>query len=523
MPYGQNHYPFQNKKHFEAHFPADFISESIDQTRGWFYTLTVLAAALFKTPAFKNVIVSGLILDTESKKMSKSARNYADPNQVIDAYGADAMRLFLVDSAVLRAEDLRFSEAGVKETVKNVIIPLWNAYSFFVTYANIDGIRAEAAPEDPANPLDRWILSEGERMVHDITEQMESYDLQKAVDVFVRFIDLLTNWYIRRSRRRFWKSGDGADKRQAYRSLYTALMKLIHVAAPFIPFVTEEIYGNLKTPSMPESIHLCDFPVYDGKKRDLELERKMQVAVKAVSMGRSLRTQYSLKIRQPLAALHLVTRDPAESRILREMEDLIKEELNVKKVLFRENEEELVEYKAKANFRVLGKRLGKDMKAAAARIEKLTVQEISRILSGGEVTVEVEGKSVPLGAADVEIQRLEKENLKVINDGSLTIALDPELTEELMDEGIARDMVRGIQNLRKEIGLDVTDRIDLVIHGSEALKRAAERFRDYLMSETLAVSCAWKKPLKAKEIECGDEMLAVQAAKAEKPARRSRK
>ena len=509
MPYGQNHYPFENKEHFDAHYPADFISESIDQTRGWFYTLTVLAAALFKTPAFKNVIVSGLILDTEGKKMSKSARNYADPNFVIDAYGADAMRLFLVDSAVLRAEDLRFSEAGVKETVKNVLIPLWNAYSFFVTYANIDGIRPDAAPANPGNPLDKWILSEAERMVHDVTEQMEIYDLQKAVDVFVRFIDLLTNWYIRRSRRRFWKSGDDADKRQAYQSLYTALMKLIYVAAPFIPFVTETIYGNLKSKDMPESIHLCDFPAYDEKKRDLELERKMQVAVKAVSMGRSLRTEYSLKIRQPLAALHLVTRDQSERAILREMEELVRDELNVKSVVFRDNEEELVEYKSKANFRILGKRLGKDMKAAAARIEKLTAKEISLIISGGKVAVEVEGRSISLGLEDVEIQRLEKEHLKVINDGSLTIALDPELSEELIDEGIARDMVRGIQNLRKETGLDVTDRIELEIHGSEALKRAAERFKEYLMSETLAVTYAWKKPSKGTEIECGDETLAV--------------
>jgi isoleucyl-tRNA synthetase len=522
MPYGQNHYPFQNKEHFDAHYPADFISESIDQTRGWFYTLTVLAAALFKTPAFKNVIVSGLLLDTEGKKMSKSARNYADPNTVIDTYGADAMRLFLVDSAVLRAEDLRFSEAGVKETVKNVLIPLWNAYSFYVTYANIDGIRADAPPADPANPLDRWILSEAERMVHDVTEQMELYDLQKAVDVFVRFIDVLTNWYIRRSRRRFWKSGDDADKRQAYQSLYAALMKLIHVAAPFIPFVTEEIYGNLRSNDMPESIHLTDFPVYDGKKRDLELERKMQVAVKAVSMGRSLRTEYSLKIRQPLAAMHLVTRDPSEREILREMEELIKEELNVKSVVFRENEEDVVEYKAKANFRALGKRLGKDMKAAAARIEKLSAREIALVLSGDGTSVEVEGRSVSLGPEDVEIQRLEKEHLKVINDGSLTVALDPELTEELVDEGMARDMVRGIQNLRKELGLDVADRIELEIHGSPAIQRAAERFKEYLMSETLAVSWAWKKPAGGGEIECGDETLAVGIKKTSGTARRSK-
>ncbi|MCX7040763.1 MAG: isoleucine--tRNA ligase, partial [Spirochaetes bacterium] len=233
MPYGQNHYPFENKAHFDAHFPADFISESIDQTRGWFYTLVVLGAALFNRPAFNNVIVSGLILDSEGKKMSKSARNYTDPVEVIDTYGADAMRLFLVDSAVLKAEDLRYSDAGVKEMVKNVIIPLWNAYSFFVTYANIDGVTVDEPPARPENSLDRWILSEAERMVGEVAAQMEGYDLQKAVDAFIAFIDLLNNWYIRRSRRRFWRSGDDADKRQAYQTLHTALMKLILVACPF--------------------------------------------------------------------------------------------------------------------------------------------------------------------------------------------------------------------------------------------------------------------------------------------------
>ncbi len=521
MPYGQNHYPFKNRERFEAHFPADFISESIDQTRGWFYTLTVLAAALFKTPAFRNVIVSGLILDSEGKKMSKSARNYTDPMQVIDTYGADAMRLFLVDSAVLKAEDLRFTESGVKDTVKNVLIPLWNAYSFFVTYANIDGVTVEGAAEKPANSLDRWILSEAERMIHDVTEQMELYDLQRAVDCFVQFIDLLTNWYIRRSRRRFWKSGDDLDKRQAYRTLHTALMKLVHAASPFIPFITEEIYQNLRTPDMPESIHLSDFPRYDASLRDLELEKTMKLAVKAVSMGRGLRTEYALKIRQPLSAFHVVTRDAEERRILKGVEELIKEELNVKSVIFRENEEDLVEYRAKANFKALGKRLGKDMKAAAALIEKLPHGEIRRLLDGGHASVELGGGKIQLSPEEVEIQRLEKENLKVINDGSLTVALDPELTEELVDEGLARDLIRGIQNLRKENGLEVADRIELTLHGPEAVKKAAERFQDHLMSETLAVAWIWKKPSKGKEIECGEDTCLVSVKKAPAPGRGS--
>jgi isoleucyl-tRNA synthetase len=484
----------------------------------------VLGAALFKKPTFRNVIVSGLILDSEGKKMSKSARNYTDPMQVIETYGADAMRLFLVDSAILKGEDLRFSEPGVKEIVKSVILPLWNAYSFFVTYANIDGVTPGGAPAAPtpeggriwypSNQLDRWILSEAERMVQEITAQMEAYDLQRAADVFVGFIDLLNNWYIRRSRRRFWRSGNDTDKQEAYQSLHTALMKLILVAAPFIPFITEEIYANLRTPTQPASIHLCDFPVYDASRRDPELEKRMKLTMKTVGMGRSLRTDYALKIRQPLSALHVVTRDLAERKILMEMEELIRDELNVKTVVLRENEDELVEYKAKANFRVLGKMLGAAMKVAAAHIEKLPLEVIHALLAGKSVPLEIDGKSFTLGPDGVEIQRIEKEHLKVINDGSLTVALDPELTPALIEEGLLRDLVRGIQNTRKDKGLEVTDRITLSLFGPEAVRLAAEHHREHLLSETLAVSWKWEKAADAVEVECGDEKCLVALKKA---------
>jgi isoleucyl-tRNA synthetase len=515
MPYGQNHYPFENRAHFDAHFPADFISESIDQTRGWFYTLVVLGAALFDKPTFRNVIVSGLILDADGKKMSKSARNYTDPMEVIAIFGADAMRLFLLDSAVLKAEDLRFSESGVKEVVKNVIIPLWNSYSFFVQYANIDGVTVDGSAEvAPSNALDRWLLSETERVVGEVTSHLEAYDLQRAVDVFIGFIDLLNNWYIRRSRRRFWRSGNDADKQEAYQALHQALMKLILCAAPFIPFITEEMYSNLRSPSMPESIHLCDFPVYDASRRDPALERRMKVAMKTVSMGRSLRTDLALKIRQPLAALHVATRDPEEKRIIGDMEELIRDELNVKTIVFRENEDELVEYRAKANFRTLGKLLGKDMKAAATRIESLSQADIHTLLAGGGVELSVADRRFTLAMEGVEIQRIEKENLKVINEGSLTVALDPELTPALLEEGLVRDLVRGIQNLRKERGLDVTDRIELLLTGSQGVRAAAEHHREHLLSETLAVSLAWQKAEDAVEMECGEETCAVSLKKA---------
>ncbi len=507
MPYAQVHYPFENKEWFEKNFPARFICEGLDQTRGWFYTLTILAASLFDSPAFENVVVNGLVLAEDGKKMSKSLRNFTDPMEVINNFGADALRLFLMNSSVVRAESLKYSDDGVKDVLKSIIIPLWNAYSFFVTYANIDGAAPDKAPESPDNPLDQWILSETLRLVQEVRKNLDAYDIQKAIEPILNFIDLLNNWYIRRSRRRFWKSENDGDKMQAYGTLWHALITLVQTASPFIPFVTEEIYRNLKTPDMKESVHLCDYPEADGAARDEVLERKMALTRQAVSMGHSLRAMHSLKTRQPLKAMHLVTRNTEEKKILREMEDIIAEELNVKEVFFRENEEDLVEYSVKANFRVLGKELGKDMKAAAARIAELKSSEILSLLEGATLNLEFEGQehsSVDITKDSVVIQRSEKENLKVHNEGDLTIALDPEITEELLQEGMVRDLVRSIQNLRKESGLDVTDRIRLYLEGSEHIKNAVKTFEDHLMQETLAESWHWENKAGAVESHCGE-------------------
>jgi len=515
MPYAQSHYPFEHKKHFEEHFPADFIAEGLDQTRGWFYTLTVLSAALFDRPAFAHVIVNGLVLAADGKKMSKSERNYTDPMEVIHNFGADALRLYLMHSAVVKAEDLRFSDDGVKEVLKNIIIPLWNSYSFFVTYANIDKMQPEAAPENPRNPLDNWILSEAERLVAEVTAQFDQYDLQKAIDPIVEFIDLLNNWYIRRSRRRFWRSENDLDKKQAYETLYAVLMKLILVASPIIPFITEEIYRNLKPKHTPDSVHLCDYPIENSALRNPELDRKMSLTRQTVTMGRAIRSLHNLKTRQPLKALHLVTKNKTEKAILFSMQDIIKEELNVKEVVFRENEEELVEFKAKPNYRVLGKKLGKNMKKAAARIEKLSAKEIQSLMAGEGLTLDLESQRIKLSLDEIIVQRNEKQNLKVLNQDSLTAALDPELTTELLEEGMVRDLVRGVQNLRKEMGLHVTDRITLKLFGTDSILKAVEHFHVHLSSETLALSWQWEKPAKAHEIKCSDEKcyIAIEKAK----------
>jgi isoleucyl-tRNA synthetase len=522
MPYGQHHYPFENKEFFDAHFPANFISEGLDQTRGWFYTLHILAVALFNKPAFANCIVSGLVLANDSKKMSKSLRNYTDPTEVINSFGSDALRLFLVHSAVVKADDLRYSDEGVREVLKSIIIPLWNAYSFFVTYANIDGIAAADAPKNPANPLDQWILSEAENLVENVDGALGAYDLSRAVDPILEFIDLLNNWYIRRSRRRFWRSIEGsgdADKIEAYGTLHTVLKKLITVAAPFMPFTTEAIWQNLRGAGDPESVHLADFPVVQKERRDPSLEFRMASVRRAVSMGRSLRSQYNIKVRQPLRMAELVTRNPEERKVLQEMAEIIREELNVKELVFGDNEEDLVEYEVKANFRVLGKELGKDMKAAAARIEALSLPEIKSLLAGSSLSIDFateDGvtRNFSIDQGKLDIRRNEKAKLRVLNEGSLTVGLDTEISRDLLLEGDIRDLIRGVQNARKEMGLSVTDRITLCVYGSGELKEAWDSYGNAAATETLAIKTEWAQVEGQVSLEAGDESWLVKIEKA---------
>ena len=492
MPYAQQHYPFENKQHFEENFPADFIAEGLDQTRGWFYTLVVLASALFNKPPFRNVVVNGLVLAENGQKMSKRLRNYPDPMDVIDRCGADALRLFLLGSQVVRAEDLKFSEAGVREVLRGIMIPMWNALAFFVTYANVDGYEPAAgevkAPVKPANVLDRWILSSASQMVEEIRTEMDAYNLQKAANRFSRFIDDLTNWYIRRSRRRFWKSSDDADKKEAYATLHYVLLTFAKTAAPFIPFTTEAIYRVLRTAEMPESVHLCDYPEPDAASRDEYLERQMELTMSAVSSGRFLRTANNLKVRQPLAKAVLAAPDAVSRKMLEETAWIIAEELNVKQVEFCDDEEALVKRSAKANFKVLGSRLGKNMKEAAAKIQAFTGREIGEILAGKPYClVLADGTTAEISAADLVVQREEKPGLVAASGDGITIALATELTPELEAEGFAREFVSKIQNLRKESGLDVVDRIRIEYRVPEKWSAAVESNRAYICEETLAL------------------------------------
>jgi isoleucyl-tRNA synthetase len=499
MPYAQSHYPFENKERFEAHFPADFIAEGLDQTRGWFYTLMVLSTALFEKPAFKNVIVNGLVLAEDGRKMSKRLKNYPDPVVMLNTYGADALRLYMIYSPVVRAENLCFSEEGVKNALRHLLIPLWNSYSFFVTYARIDGWtpKSRIQNQKSTNLLDRWIHSSLERLTQDVVNAMDGYDLQQAIRPFVRFIEDLTNWYIRRSRRRFWKSTDDDDKAQAYATLYEVLLRLSKIAAPFVPFVSEAIYRNLRTPDMPESVHLCDFPVSDGQGRDIELEAQMDDVMAAVSLGRQLRADHNLKVRQPLRGIHVVCRDLPRLQRIKALVDVISEELNVKHVWFDAKESELAVFNGKPNFSKLGPRLGPMVKRAAAVIQKLDAESLSSLLDGNTVSIQVDGRSVELRSDDVVVERKPKDGLVVASQNDLVVALETDLTQELMREGLAREFVNKVQSMRKTADLDVTQRIRLAYSGDDSVREAIEEYKEYIDAETLCVDRVYSKDFPA--------------------------
>lgn len=490
MPYAQSHYPFENKAQFETHFPADFIAEGLDQTRGWFYTLMVLSTALFDKPAFRHVVVNGLILAEDGRKMSKRLKNYPDPKYMLDAYGADALRLYMINSPVVRAEDLCFSEEGVKHALRHLLIPWWNAYSFFVTYARIDGWKPQPAAMSSAgknNLLDRWIVSSAERLTQEVMTAMDDYDLQKSVRPFVRFVEDLTNWYIRRSRRRFWKSSDDHDKAEAYETLYAVLLRLSKVAAPFVPFISEAIYQNLRTPEMPESIHLCDYPQSNESLRDRVLEQRMDTIMTAVSLGRQIRSEHNLKVRQPLNGIHIVSRDAQTLSDMEELKHILADELNVKNVWFSDRETELVTLIAKPNFKVLGPRLGSSVKKAGAAIQVLSQEQLTQALDGNGATIEIDGKPFVLTGADLSVDRLPKDSLAVASEGGLVVALETELTEPLIMEGYAREVVNKIQNMRKEADYDVVQRIRVEIHTGTSLWHALSNHIEYIKNETLAI------------------------------------
>jgi isoleucyl-tRNA synthetase len=488
MPYAQNHYPFENQKVFEENFPANFIAEGLDQTRGWFYTLTVLSSALFDKPAFQNVIVNGIILAEDGSKMSKRLKNYPEPEKVIHQFGADAIRLYMMDSPAARAEDLRFSERSVELVLRQILIPFWNAYSFFITYARIYNWKPSEKFIKPDAIIDRWILSLLNKLVRDVEQGLDAYDLNRGVQPLVGFVEQITNWYIRRSRRRFWEEKTSSDRDQAFATLYQVLLGLTKVAAPFVPFITEAIYRNLRSDKMAESVHLCDYPEYDANLRDEKLEAEMAAVQIAVSLGHALRKEHQLKVRQPLPAAHLVSNDQRLIGFLKDQSHLIADELNVKEVFFEHNEEKFVSLKAKANFRVLGKKVGPRMKAVQAAIEKFDQNQLSVLMKGDSLAIEIEGDKIILTPEDVQIERTVLNGIIAATQDSITIALDTSLNEELLIEGLARELINKLNTMRRDQGFEVSDRIKVSIRSTERVKRAYEKFKEYIHNEVLAVA-----------------------------------
>ncbi|ASQ29553.1 isoleucine--tRNA ligase [Borrelia miyamotoi] len=508
MPYASKHYPFKDKDKFNNIFPADFIAEGLDQTRGWFYTLTILGTALFENTAFKNVIVNGLVLSSDGRKMSKSLRNYTDPMEVINTFGADALRLYLVMSPVVRGEDLKYSDDGVKDVLKNIIIPIWNAYSFFITYAIID----KFAPNDntnlyKTNMLDKWIISETESLKKILNEEIDKYNLTKSIEELIAFIDKLNNWYIRRSRKRFWKSENDNDKLDAYETLYYTIKNLILMLAPFIPFLTEEIYQNLKAKDEKESIHLNEYPKASKEFINTELEEKMNFIKKVVSIARALRASHNIKIRRPISTIYVVTKNHKEQQILSEMKEIILEEINAKEIKIKSNEEELVIYKAKANFKELGSKLGKNMKTIALEIMKLNNEDILKIIKGNKHIIKIKENTYDITLKDIILEKQARENFKVINEDSVTIGLDSLITEELYLEGLSRELIRKVQNLRKENNFNVSDRIILYIDNNEILKKVISQFKSYIQAETLTLKIEINKEKALTKIEIDDGKL----------------
>ena len=495
MPYAEIHYPFENKDRFDQRYPADFIAEGLDQTRGWFYTLMVLGTALFDRPPFENCVVTGLILAEDGRKMSKSLKNYPSPHGVLDDFGADALRAYLISSPVVRAETLNFSEEGVREVVRTVLLPLWNAFSFFSLYAQADGVTVKdlaSAPLIAERPeIDRWIVSVLQSLIRDVNREMESYRLFGVVCPILDFIDDLTNWYIRLSRRRFWahrEASTESDKLAAFATLYEILVTFSQVAAPVLPFITEEIYQRLVVEPGSDglrSIHLTDYPVAHEAIIDDALERAMADVRTVVNLGRGLRKRNEIKVRQPLSEVTIITRDATLRDEITSHAALIADELNVKSVSVDEHEEHLIHLSAKANFRVLGPRLGARMRRMAASIEALDHATLSDLLDG--TTVVVDGEEIASG--DVIVAREPRQGVVVAAEGSLSVALDCAITDELRSEGLAREVINRVQAARRDAGLEITDRIRLVWQSNDSeLTNAITEHRSLIAGEVLATA-----------------------------------
>lgn len=521
MPYAQIHYPFENKEKIDNReaFPADFINEGVDQTRGWFFTLHAIATMLFDSVAFKNVISSGLVLDAKGNKMSKHVGNVVNPFDMIDKYGADAVRFYMMTNSE-PWDNLKFNPAGVEEVRRKFFGTLYNTYSFFALYANVDGfdyhepdVKFEERPE-----IDRWILSELHTLIKKVDHELQSYDPTRAgrlIDAFVN--NDLSNWYVRLNRKRFWGKEMSKDKLSAYQTLYKCLEVVSKLLAPFAPFYADRLYMDLvKATDRADtcSVHLTRFPVANEAFIDTDLEERMSMAQKITSMVLALRRKVNIKVRQPLQEIMIPAVDDEQKHHIEAVKDLIISEVNVKELKFVEGSGVLVK-KVRCNFRTLGKKFGKLMKAISAKVSSLSQEQIADFEKSGAISFDIDGQNVTIDAADVEIVSEDMPGWLVANDGNLTVALEIKLTDELRNEGMARELINRIQNMRKDNDFEITDRINVTISPSDAVASAINSYSDYIKGQVLADTVAVEDN-NGPEIDFDDFKLKIKIEKVDK-------
>lgn len=521
MPYAQWHYPFENKDLVDKGeaFPADFIAEGVDQTRGWFYTLHALGVMLFDNVAYKTVVSNGLVLDKNGNKMSKRLGNVVNPFETIEKYGADATRWYLITNAS-PWDNLKFDLAGIQEVQRKFFGTLYNTYQFFILYANVDGFAFQEAPVPLADrpEIDRWILSSLNTLIKKVTESMDDYEPTIAGRAIESFVDEhLSNWYVRLCRRRFWKGDYELDKISAYQTLYECLETIIRLMAPISPFFSDALFQNLNQVTNrfeAASIHHADFPVANPAAIDAGLEERMQLAQDTCSLVLSLRKKVNIKVRQPLQKILIPVLNPEMKAQLELVQDLILAEVNVKEMVYLTETEGIIKKKIKANFKLLGAKMGAKMKQAAALIGAFSQQEIAQLEKNGQIAIQVDGENYQIELAEVEIAAEDIPGWSVASKGALTVALDIVLSEDLKQEGDARELVNRIQNIRKENGFELTDRIFVKLLESDGFKQSIIKFNDYICREILADNIEWVSTLPdGVEIEINETLLKLAVTK----------
>lgn len=518
MPYAQLHYPFENKELLDKRvvYPADFIAEGVDQTRGWFFTLHAIATMVFDSVAFKAVISNGLVLDKNGNKMSKRLGNAVEPFGAIQKYGSDPLRWYMITNSS-PWDNLKFDEDGVQEVARTYFGKLYQTYSFFAMYANVDGFDGKAAelPLEKRPEIDRWIISELNTLIKNVTEAFEDYEPTRAGRMISTFvIDNLSNWYVRLCRKRFWAGEMDDDKLSAYQTLYRCLFTVSKLMAPIAPFYADRLYGDLKAASAENgcvSVHLSAFPKVEASEIDTTLEQRMELAQKVTSMVLSLRKKEHVIVRQPLQKICIPATDACQKENIEAMSQLILDEVNVKELEFVEGD--MLEKKVKCNFRVMGKKFGKLMKAVAAAVGALSQDAINELSVNGSVQVDVDGQTVEIVREDVEIVSEDIPGWTVANDGALTVALDLEITEELKNEGMAREIVKRIQAYRKTSGFEITDHIHVVLSHDDNLQKAVEAYHDYICSQVLADKLEFGAPESGEELDFEDFKISVDITK----------